>query len=226
MPPPAISSANTPLAISKTAHFLYQDSPLFARTVQRGRPYICPFEELTASIPQGSTILDIGCGSGLFLGWLAAHGRIARGIGVEPNPAALAAAEAMRKRLAELGAEAELEFRRVNSEQDWPDGSFDVVSSVDVMHHVALDAREAFFERAAALVRPGGLLLYKDMAPRPRLFALWNQMHDLVMAREWIRLQPIAAVEEWAAKKGLQLQRAEALHRIFYSHELRVWSKP
>ena len=226
MPSAAISTANVPLAISKTAHFLYQDSSLFARTVQRGRPYICPFEELTKSIPQGSTILDIGCGSGLFLGWLAAHGRIKRGIGVEPNPAALKAAAAMRSRLAELGATAELIFRQVKSEQDWPNEQFDVVSSVDVMHHVSLDARQAFFERAVALVRPGGSLLYKDMAPRPRLFALWNQMHDLVMAREWIRLQPIAVVEEWAAGNALRLERSEALQRVLYSHELRVWSKP
>ncbi len=226
MPPPAISSANTPLAISKTAGFLYQDSPLFARTVQRGRPYICPFEELTTSIPEGSTILDIGCGSGLFLGWLAAHGRIAKGVGVEPNPVALAAAEAMCKRLRELGVTAQLEFRRVRSEQDWPAGSFDVVSSVDVMHHVSLDARDAFLDRAASLVRPGGLLLYKDMAPRPRFYAMWNQMHDLVMAREWIRLQPIAKVEQWAARNGLRPERSEAFRRVFYSHELRVWSKP
>jgi len=226
MPAASLATDNVPGAISQTAHFLYQDSSLFARTVQRGRPYICPFEELTKSIPEGSTILDIGCGSGLFLGWLAAHGRIGKGIGVEPNPAALVAAGAMRRRLAELGSSVELDFRRVESEQDWPDGQFDVVSSVDVMHHVSLDARRAFFERAVALVRPGGTLLYKDMAPRPRLFALWNQMHDLVMAREWIRLQPIKVVEGWAESSGLRLERSEALHRVFYSHELRVWTKP
>lgn len=222
----SLAAANVPLAISKTAHFLYQDSPLFARTVQRGRPYICPFEELTKSIPEGSKILDIGCGSGLFLGWLAAHGRIEQGIGVEPNPKALEAAEAMRQRLAELGSSVELDFRQVGSERDWPDGQFDVVSSVDVMHHVSLEAREAFLERAISLVRPGGLLLYKDMAPRPRLFALWNQMHDLVMAKEWIRLQPIKTIEAWASARGLELERSEALHRIFYSHELRVFRKP
>jgi SAM-dependent methyltransferase len=226
MPSASPAVSNDPLAISRTAHFLYQDASLFGRTVMRGRPYICPFEELTKSVPQGSTILDIGCGSGLFLGWLAAHGRIGKGIGVEPNPKALEAAGRMRKRLAEFGSKVELDFRRVSSEQDWPDGQFDVVSSVDVMHHVSLDAREAFFQRAVDLVRPGGVLLYKDMAPRPRLFALWNQMHDLVMAREWIRLQPIASVEAWAANNGLRLERSEPFHRVFYSHELRVYRKP
>lgn len=226
MSPVQLPTVNEPLAISQTAGFLYQDSSFFARTVQRGRPYICPFDELTTSIPDGSRILDIGCGSGLFLGWLAAHGKIASGVGVEPNPKALEAAAAMQKRLAELGSSVELSFQRVATEQDWPDGQFDVVSSVDVMHHVGLDARRSFFERAVSLVRPGGLVLYKDMAPRPLPFALWNQMHDLVMAREWIRLQPIALVEGWAREAGLRLQRTDAMRRVFYSHELRVWVKP
>src|SRR5215467_11412216 len=32
---------------------------------------ICPFEKLLPHVPTGSTLLDVGCGGGLFLGLLA-----------------------------------------------------------------------------------------------------------------------------------------------------------
>lgn len=217
--------ASSAAAISKTAATLYRDAPWALRAMQRGRPYICPLETLAAIIPDQAVVFDIGCGAGLFLGYLASHGRIAGGVGVEPSARAVAAARAMSRRLAS-DAQAPLDFYEVSVEDGWPDCSADVVSLIDVMHHVHLGQRRAFFEQAVSRVKPGGVLLYKDMAPRPRWRAWANQLHDLAVARQWVRLEPISNVELWAADSGLSLDRSERILRMWYVHELRVWKKP
>lgn len=212
--------------ISKAAAYLYSDFRGLARIIQRGRPHICPFEVLSEAVPPGARLLDIGCGSGLFLGWLALSERIRSGVGVEPSASALAAAQSMVERLRESGSKVKLDFRQAESEREWPAEDFDAVSIIDVMHHVPPDARADFLERTTEVLRPGGLVIYKDMAQRPAFYAFMNQMHDLVMAREWIRLEPIANVERWAEAAGLRLRDSGTYRRAWYAHELRVWQKP
>ena len=36
-------------------------------------------------------------------------------------------------------------------------------------------------------VRPGGKLIVKEIATRPRWRALANQLHDLILARQWVQ---------------------------------------
>jgi hypothetical protein len=82
------------------------------------------------------------------------------------------------------------------------------------------------FLRAAGKVVPGGRLIYKDMARRPRWSAFANRMHDLVMAREWINYRDLDDVRQWGRGCGLKL-RAEGRRRLYwYSHEWLVFEKP
>jgi len=203
--------------LSAVAAKLFPGGPL----IQRLRPYICPFEQLLPFVPPGASVLDVGCGAGLFLGLLAAEGRLGAGVGFDSAPAAIARAQRMRERLG-----APLEFHRLDAAARWPDGEFDVVSIVDVMHHVPPAAQRRVFLAAAARVRAGGTLLYKDMARAPAWRAWANRLHDLVMARAWIHYAPIEDVERWALEAGLALAHAGAYNRYWYAHELRVFRRP
>jgi len=216
--------ASSAAAIPRTAATLYRDAPWILRAMQRGRPYICPLETLVAIVPDQAVVLDIGCGAGLFLGFLASRGGIGRGVGVETSARGLALARAMWRRLP-ARAQARLEFCKLSLEGAWPNCSADVVSMIDVMHHVDVGRRRAFFKQGVSRVKPGGVLLYKDTAPRPRWRAWANQVHDLVVPRQWVRLEPISNVEVWAAESGLNLDRSERILRMWYVHELRVWKK-
>jgi SAM-dependent methyltransferase len=92
------------------------------------------------------TLLDIGCGDGVFLRHVAP--RLARAVGVDQNP------EGIRS-LAEAGIEAycaDLEdFAAENAAQ------FDLVCAFQLLEH--LPRVEAFAESAHRCVAPGGLLL-------------------------------------------------------------------
>lgn len=210
----------TARALSRMASELYPSGPPLFRALQVYRPFICPFEALIPEVPAGATVLDIGCGGGLFLGLLDAAGRRPNAIGFDVSESAIALAQAA------MGAKPGLDFRRLDADAPWPEGQFDVVSMIDVIHHVPPGAQERVIRDACARVRPGGLFLYKDMARRPRWRATANQLHDLVLARQWIHHVPVGDVERWASDEGLRLERSEAFNRLWYGHELRVFRSP
>jgi len=208
-------------SLAAAARRLYPSGPVFLRTFQHHRPYICPFEQLIPHVPRGCTLLDAGCGAGLFLGLLACEGRIARGLGIDISARAIAGARGM----AASAAPGVLAFERRDPGAFWPDERFDAVSMIDVLHHVGPRDQERFFRAAMARVRPGGRLIYKDMAPRPRWRAAMNRLHDLILAHQWIHEVPIARVESWAAAEGSRVASAGSATRFWYAHEWRVFER-
>jgi 2-polyprenyl-3-methyl-5-hydroxy-6-metoxy-1,4-benzoquinol methylase len=209
----AISAAQ----LARLATGLYRGIPPARRAQARLRPYICPFELLVPLVPAGSAVLDVGCGSGLFLGLLARLGRIRSGTGLDADAAAVAAAAAMARRLPAGGPR--LAFRQLDARQPWPASDAEVVSLIDVLHHLPPARQLALVAQAAAAVPPHGLLLYKDMARRPRWSAAANQLHDLVLARDWIHHRALGEVEAAAVACGLELLARGRAQRAWYTHE-------
>ena len=116
-----------------------------------------------------------------------------------------------------------MEFERVDATAAWPCGEeqFDVVSIIDVMHHVPVAAQRSVIETASRRVKPGGMLLYKDMCRRPLWRAWANRLHDLVVARQWINYAAVQDVERWASEAGMRVVERERINRLWYGHELR-----
>lgn len=196
---------------------LYPTNSIFRKFLLFGRPSICPFHSLIDSVPDGSSVLDIGCGAGLFLNVLAYRGKISRGVGFD---AALAPVEIAREAGRHNRVGKNLVFEHVAVEANWPAGQFDVVSMIDVIHHVSPGAQRGAIEQAVKKVAPGGLFLFKDIAVRPLWRAWANRLHDLVMARQWIHYVPSEKVVDWVENAGLKLQRRETINMLWYGHEL------
>lgn len=185
------------------------------------RPRICPFERLVDAVPAQSSVLDIGCGNGLLLYLLARAGRLREGIGVDIRREAIDAGNAA---LRGFGVD-QATLRVAGEPADWPHRAFDAVAMIDVMHHVPPERQRETLAAACAMVRPSGLLVYKDMARSPAWAAWANRAHDLLLARQWIHYLPIAEVESAAAGSNMPLVHADSVRLGWYAHELRVFRR-
>jgi 2-polyprenyl-3-methyl-5-hydroxy-6-metoxy-1,4-benzoquinol methylase len=208
--------------VSAAAREIFDSGPWLLRKMQHLRPQICPFHELLPIVPPGSSVLDIGCGSGLFLGLLHHFQFRVQGFGFDASPVAIECAS----RMAQRHGEGCLRFEHVRKEDPWPGGQFDVVSMLDVLHHIPVEHQESAFRSAAAAVRPGGLLVYKDMSDSPWGLAAANRLHDLVIAREWIHYVPVSVIEGWAASLKMTPLSARSFRMLWYKHDLRVFQRP
>ncbi|VAX41560.1 hypothetical protein MNBD_PLANCTO03-894 [hydrothermal vent metagenome] len=199
---------------------------MLTRVLQRYRPRICPFDIVIDHVPTGARVLDVGCGVGLFLALLARQGRIHEAQGFDSSETAIAHARTMLADHADQEWVSRVSFEQRAVEAGYPEGVFDVVTMIDVMHHVPPAGQQEALLGAIARTVPGGLLVYKDMCRHPRWRAAANRLHDLVMARQWIHYVPIKQIETWAVEAGLVLHHAQDAARLWYGHELRVFKRP
>jgi 2-polyprenyl-6-hydroxyphenyl methylase/3-demethylubiquinone-9 3-methyltransferase len=121
--------------------------------------------EARAGLPlAGVSLLDVGCGAGLFAEPMARLG--ADVVGVDPARSAI---EAARRHAEETGAR--LAYRMGTVEDLAAEARrFDAVSAMEVIEHVA--EPQNFVAAAASLVKPGGLLLASTLNRTLKSFAL------------------------------------------------------
>jgi 2-polyprenyl-3-methyl-5-hydroxy-6-metoxy-1,4-benzoquinol methylase len=226
---PSSKSAHNILDVSRMssiARSLFKDGPVFQRTLQHWRPYICPFERLVGHVRDGSRVLDIGCGSGLLLGLMAGTGLEFEGVGIDVSPRAIEVATGMAHRVTKMKLKARLSFIQLDDGAHWPDGTFDAVFLVDVLHHISLNFQHDFFDQAISKVKDGGVLVYKDMCSQPWWRAQANRLHDLMIAQQLVTHVPIWRVEVWGRSHGMEVTWREDVTRLWYGHELMVMKRP
>ncbi len=109
---------------------------------------------------KGEQVLDLGCGTGELTLALASYAPGARVVVLDPDERALGIA---RAKFASRGVPA----RVVQGASDSPElaaGSFDLVVSSLVLHHVDGDAKRRVLADLLRLLRPGGRLCLGDWA--------------------------------------------------------------
>ena len=209
--------------LCELARGLYTEGAWVRRTLQVHRPRICPFEVLISSVPESARILDIGCGSGLFLGLLAGSGRIVQGHGFDASEDAIRLANNMKARHTNGDC---LEFTQRDVADDWPEDHYDVVSVIDLLHHVPSGNQRSVIEEAVKRVKPGGILIFKDMSAFPHPLAWASVLHDLVFARQWINIVPYTSVKSWIEAAGFAETDHARINMYWYGHELGIFKRP
>jgi SAM-dependent methyltransferase len=119
-----------------------------------------------AVLPPAARLLDAGCGTGGMAGHLAAR---ARAVGVDLSAEAVRLARARGAAVARAGLMA-LPFA---------DGTFDCVTSFDVLYHRWVRDDAAAVREMARVLRPGGHLLLRV----PALKMLWGAHDEAVHSR-------------------------------------------
>jgi 2-polyprenyl-3-methyl-5-hydroxy-6-metoxy-1,4-benzoquinol methylase len=202
----------------------YQDANLLTRLLVATRPLICPIEPILALVPEDADILDIGCGVGLLSINLATMLNPKRIAGFDTNANAVAVAKAAATRVRNI-TDADITFFTARDFSEWPTDLFDVVCMVDVAHHVPRELWNTLYQSAAARVRDGGLLLYKDMAADPWWCGLGSRLHDLILAQQWIHYCPLSFVHAALAAAGMTPVHHDEWRKYWYMHQFTVFKK-
>jgi ubiquinone/menaquinone biosynthesis C-methylase UbiE len=149
--------------------------PVVALTVRERRFRGLLAERVTAALPHGGTVVDVGCGTGTFAIALAAQRPDASAVGVDGDPQVLAIARS------KPGAE-RVDWREgLAGGLDLEDDSADGVVMSLLLHHLEPDAKRAALADARRLLRAGGTLHVAD----------WGRPHDPLMRAAFGVLQAI-----------------------------------
>ena len=141
-----------------------------------------------------SSVLEVGCGTGNYLCALVAQTHCAAW-GLDPAAGMLAQARARPERAAWVQGRAEA--------LGFAGHTFDLLFSVDVIHHVADKA--AFYRQAARVVRSGGrVCTVTDSADIIRRREILSGYFPETVAVELARYPRLAELVAWMADAGLE----------------------
>lgn len=204
--------------------FLKSDTDTNQGFLKVYRPYICPFDDLLVSVPENSQVLDIGCGSGIFLRMLAEYRKPKSLAGIEINQSLLQIASSSLKRSSN-GIPIRLETYNGTDLPKWVN-QYQYVLLIDVLHHVPQARQEDFLVRLFDLLRPGSTLIIKDIDADDQFLALFNQLHDLVFAREVVHAMGAKSLVNRLQKMGFQTSGISKRRMFVYSHYTIMAGKP
>ncbi len=195
--------------ISRFAWRCYRNESMAVRWLMRLRPRICPLEIVASAVPEGARVLDVGCGGGLLLAWLSSKHILGEGLGVDSSARAIAIA---RNCLSDKS----LSFEVLAPSDPWPIGPFDVVTLVDVLHHVPRGQQRAFISRISGTAAQKVIL--KDLDPLPRWKRWMNALHDFIMTRRRVYPRRMVELVAWFEEDGFRVTRCERVDRLWYNH--------
>jgi 2-polyprenyl-6-hydroxyphenyl methylase/3-demethylubiquinone-9 3-methyltransferase len=158
---------------------LYDPLPLKERLFVRARLLLSDLDRLERYVPTQGRVLDLGCGHGLVANILALTGPARQVLGVDLDPAKIAAARQT------IGARDNIDFV-VGDAAALPDGPFQAVTIADVLYTIPPPTQRAIVRQVAAALEPGGVLVWKTQVRQPR----WK--YAITYGQEWLmtRLGP------------------------------------
>jgi 2-polyprenyl-3-methyl-5-hydroxy-6-metoxy-1,4-benzoquinol methylase len=173
--------------------------------------YEANFGPLVRGLPQGSRVLDLGCGTGLLLRWLSGIPGL-RVAGIDRSSSQIAVA---RRALPELEIECGdgLEYLRAR-----PD-TFAGVFCTDVLEHVpGKDLVLEWVETIRASLVPGGFL-YCRMPNAASLLGSYSRYRDLTHEQSYTS----DSIVQLLSAGGLRDCRVAPIQGADFSSRLRLW---
>ena len=177
-------------------------------------------DQIGQYFPAEAHILDLGCGFGLFSLYYALTGPGRSLVGVDRNEARIgmanACARALGVRNVRYVAQDALEFRGQES--------FDAIYMLDLIHHLPREQVRGFLAELRGILRPGGLLVVKDVSHRPHYKRLFTLALDRAMVglREPIHYWPPDELVALLQGLGFDVKRHPIKDILPYPHMLYV----
>jgi len=180
-------------------------------------------DEIGQYLPDEGTVIDVGCGIGLFSLYyaLGAPKLTIRGIDLNPNRVAMATAASKR-----LGIE-NVSYSKASAVGFAPEGTVQGAYILDVLHHIPEDAVEPLVSALFSSLVPGGRLLIKDVDTQPAYKRVFTHLLDIMMdPRAPVRYWGSDELPELLSRVGFKVYRHCMVDYLPYPHILYVCQKP
>jgi len=152
---------------------------------------------LGGRLQPGIRILDAGCGTGGNMRWLARFGAV---WGIDLSPEAVSFCRERGLRTVSRGSVTAMPF---------PDASFDLVTSFDVIYHLGVSSDTQALREVHRVLRPGGAALIRV----PAIDALRSAHDAAVHTRQRYSLRELRAA---CARAGLHVRRGTYANTLLF----------
>ena len=176
-------------------------------------------DEIGQYLPRAGTVLDIGCGFGLFSLYYAASARerVVRGLDVNVRRIGMA-----RRAAARLGID-NVQYDVGDARDFKADAEVSAAYMLDIVHHIPPPTVAPLLGGLRRCLPPGGRLLVKDVDTRPAPKRLFTWALDRAMA-------PRTPVSYWSAERltaalvaaGFEVHRHLMVDILPYPHILYI----
>jgi len=126
---------------------------------------MCPFEEIERHVPKEGTIIDIGCGYGLLVNFLALRSSKRNVAGIDLSVGRISVAQKTSDNRKKI------RFKLMDA-LDLELGKYGTVIMSDFLHHLDREAQEELLARCYKRLPPAGLLIIEEVDNRP-LWKYW-----------------------------------------------------
>ena len=181
-------------------------------------------ESIEQHLPETGTVVDVGCGFGLFTLYLAMRRPQCHFVGVELSEkrvtqARMAAAKLQVRNASFICAE--------SASGDFPD-RFHAAYCIDLLHHMPPQAADQLLERLYQGLEPGGTIVIKDINTHPRLMLWFTFLLDwLVNPKDSFYYRHASTWQERLTEAGFASLYVYPLRNLLpYPHFLLTGRKP
>lgn len=198
---------------------------LVIRTHCRGRFLILRgrfLDEIGQYLPEEGTILDVGCGFGLFSLYYAQLLPVARFKGLDRNARRIGLATEAAKRLGLSNT-----TYQVGDARDYrANEAYAAAYMLDLVHHIPPETVEPLLIELHKSLRSGGRLLVKDVDTRPAYKRWFTHALDLMMSPgDVIHYWPAERLHSLLEQVGFRVYRHLMVDSLPYPHVLYVCHK-
>lgn len=195
------------VAAARRAFASYKGTSLGTRAFVAARYVVAPMGVLADELHGlRGEVLSLGSGLSMLERYLAELEPDLRFDGIDLDPVKVRLIEKTRARSPRVA----LELGDATA-IDRP-GRYDAVLVCDAVHHFPADRHAAVARSVAEALRPGGVVVVKDLDVAPRWKYHWNRLHDRVVAGPdpiWCR--PLDEMADLLAGAGLVVEHARRI---------------
>jgi 4-hydroxy-2,2'-bipyrrole-5-carbaldehyde O-methyltransferase len=202
--------------------YLHATGAVIAGASRMVEPVLAPLVRSLVGEHRSRRVLDVGCGTGVYLIHAAtAGGPQLTGLGIDLDAGVVQLAH---RRLADASLPDRFDVRHADIRTaELPEASFDLVLLLQNIYYFAEDERPDLLRRLHGLLAPGGALLLASLfagrslaaahydllfqatagcAPLPRRLALDRQLHDAgFTTTRWVQIIPLASLHAVVAQR-------------------------